>query len=81
MIMSLISGVPPLVIGWNHKYKEVLEDFNLSELCFDIEKDLKEKIIKEFEVTQSNLRSISNNIMNLLPTYDDEANKLLNSLD
>ena len=81
MIMSLISGVPPLVVGWNHKYQEVLDDFRLSDLCFDIEKDLNEKILNKFEEIQSNISNISYSIFNHLTSYDEEKNKLLNSLD
>ncbi len=31
MVSSLAMGVPTLVIGWSHKYREVLEMFELEE--------------------------------------------------
>jgi len=34
MISSLSMGVPTLVIGWSHKYEEVLEMFGLQEWAF-----------------------------------------------
>ncbi|MGC0274929.1 polysaccharide pyruvyl transferase family protein [Pseudactinotalea sp. Z1739] len=33
MVSSLATGVPTLVIGWSHKYREVLEMFGLAELA------------------------------------------------
>ncbi len=35
MIAALDSAVVPLVVGWSHKYLEVLEDFGLQDLCID----------------------------------------------
>ena len=81
MIMSLTSGVLPLVVGWNHKYQEVLEDFRLSDLSFDIEQDLNEKILNKFEEIQENISSISGDIFKHLNSYNGEKDKLLNSLD
>lgn len=35
MISGLAMGVPVLVIGWSHKYREVLADFGVEELALD----------------------------------------------
>ncbi len=35
MIAALDKNVPVLMIGWSHKYKEVLDMFNLGEYCVD----------------------------------------------
>jgi len=34
MVSSLATGVPTLVIGWSHKYREVLDMFGLAEWAF-----------------------------------------------
>jgi polysaccharide pyruvyl transferase WcaK-like protein len=35
MIAALSQEIPTVVIGWSHKYKEVLADFSLEDCCFD----------------------------------------------
>jgi polysaccharide pyruvyl transferase WcaK-like protein len=35
MISGLATSTPTVVIGWSHKYKEVLDDFGLSNLGLD----------------------------------------------
>ncbi len=35
MVAALASGIPPLVIGWSHKYQEVLSQFECDELGID----------------------------------------------
>ncbi len=35
MIAALDKGVPVLMIGWSHKYKEVLDMFDLGDYCVD----------------------------------------------
>lgn len=37
MIAALASRVPAVVIGWSHKYREVLEEFGLQDFCFGFE--------------------------------------------
>ena len=35
MISGLTTSTPTVVVGWSHKYKEVLDDFGLSNLGLD----------------------------------------------
>jgi len=35
LISALATGTPALVIGWSHKYREVLQDFGLEEWAMD----------------------------------------------
>jgi polysaccharide pyruvyl transferase WcaK-like protein len=35
MVASLAGGIPAVVIGWSHKYREVMEQFGCGELGFD----------------------------------------------
>ena len=62
MVSSLAMKVPTLVVGWSHKYKEVLEMFNLSKYAFDHKLLTTEKIIKEFNTLEINQRDIREKI-------------------
>jgi polysaccharide pyruvyl transferase WcaK-like protein len=35
MVAGLSEGVPCLVIGWGHKYRDTMEDFGLERFCND----------------------------------------------
>jgi polysaccharide pyruvyl transferase WcaK-like protein len=35
MISGLATGTPTVVVGWSHKYREVLDDFGLAEFGMD----------------------------------------------
>ena len=35
MVGALSIGVPVAVVGWSHKYLEVMKQFNLEEFVFD----------------------------------------------
>jgi colanic acid/amylovoran biosynthesis protein len=37
MVAALAAGVPPLVLGWSHKYTEVMNDFELAEGAFNFD--------------------------------------------
>jgi polysaccharide pyruvyl transferase WcaK-like protein len=36
MISGLATNVPTLVVGWSHKYREVLAEFDLEEWALDL---------------------------------------------
>ena len=44
MVSALSSGVPTVVIGWSHKYGEVLDDFGLNELAASLA-DAREEVV------------------------------------
>lgn len=48
MVSSLAMKVPTLVIGWSHKYKEVLDMFGLSEWAFGQDKLSQAYLVDEF---------------------------------
>jgi polysaccharide pyruvyl transferase WcaK-like protein len=35
MIAGLVAGIPTLVLGWGHKYREILDEFDLGEWAWD----------------------------------------------
>lgn len=49
MVSSLAMAVPTLVIGWGHKYEEVLEMFDLQEWAFGHEKLTPDHLWSRFE--------------------------------
>jgi len=49
MISSLCMRVPTLLIGWSHKYAEVLDDFNLESYALDYKDLSKKSLFKMFD--------------------------------
>jgi polysaccharide pyruvyl transferase WcaK-like protein len=49
MVSSLAMAVPTLVIGWSHKYKEVLEMFDLEDWAFGHDQLTDEYLWQRFE--------------------------------
>lgn len=46
MVSALSTGVPPIVIGWSHKYAEVLDDFGLAALSMSLEESSPERTVQ-----------------------------------
>ena len=49
MVSSLAMAVPTLVIGWSHKYREVLEMFDLEEWAFGHEMLSPDHLVEQFD--------------------------------
>ena len=66
MIGALVKNVPTFLIGWSHKYKEVLDMFNLGEYTIDFSELSVGELTERFEsfiVNKEDIRSkISENI-------------------
>ena len=58
MIGSLEKKVPTLLIGWSHKYKEVLDMFSLGEYAIDFSDLNADKLILQFEEFSGKLDEI-----------------------
>jgi len=52
MVSSLAMAVPTLVIGWSHKYREVLEMFDLEEWAFGHDMLTFEYLVERFEALE-----------------------------
>ncbi|MGO3320594.1 MAG: polysaccharide pyruvyl transferase family protein [Microbacterium gubbeenense] len=52
MVSSLAMAVPTLVIGWSHKYREVLEMFGLEEWAFGHDQLTPEHLAERFEALE-----------------------------
>ena len=68
MIGSLEQKVPVLLVGWSHKYQEVLDMFGLGQYAIDFSNLNKEKLVAEFENFMKEEQTIRNQIEE---HYDD----------
>ncbi len=53
MIGALSKGVPPIVLGWSHKYMEIMEEFELGDWVLDYSNTskLKQKVLEKINET------------------------------
>lgn len=66
MVAALSSGIPVLVIGWSHKYIEVMESFNQADMVIDYSKGNHSSILKLLDQLIDNRVKISKTIENSL---------------
>ena len=62
MIGALEKKVPVLLVGWSHKYQEVLDMFHLGQYAIDFSNLTCEALIKEFENFMDHEEEIRSNI-------------------
>lgn len=75
MVSSLAMQVPTLVIGWSHKYKEVLEMFELEDWAFGQEKLSAEYLQQQFHALTKNEATIQSLLKKNLPAVKSLALK------
>jgi colanic acid/amylovoran biosynthesis protein len=75
MVSSLSMGVPTMVIGWSHKYAEVLGMFDIEEWAFSYKEISYDYLVKNFENFQKKEPIIKNNINRNLPAVKKAAYK------
>ena len=73
MIGALYKEVPVLLIGWSHKYKEVLDMFELGSYAADFSKLSLELVIKEFQNVVENKGEIKSRIKENLPKVQESS--------
>ena len=54
VVMAINSNVYPIVIGWNHKYHELLMSLELENSSINIEKNISFEIISRLKILQNN---------------------------
>ncbi|HEX5744394.1 MAG TPA: polysaccharide pyruvyl transferase family protein [Candidatus Saccharimonadales bacterium] len=67
MVSSLAMEVPTLVIGWSHKYKEVLEMFGLEEWAFGLGELNLEYLERRFEALEKRQAGVRQKLAKNLP--------------
>lgn len=75
MVASLSMGIPTLVCGWSHKYREVLEFFELENYAFNY-RELKGSVLeKKFQYLEKNQQEIKRQIRKSLPMIKKSSEK------
>jgi len=74
MIASLTLEVPPLVLGWSHKYLEVMKQFELDEFVLDY-LDIKTDTAGRIKDALKKRDSLSRGIAKILPDVKKESYK------
>ncbi len=67
MISALYKKVPVLLVGWSHKYQEVLDMFKLGKFATDYKKLSFEDLKSSFELVEAEKDNIRLNIEKYLP--------------
>jgi colanic acid/amylovoran biosynthesis protein len=67
MVVALSSSIPCLVIGWSHKYTEVMERFNQQDLVIDYKQGGLDTVLKSFDLLVEERDIRSQAIINALP--------------
>jgi len=75
MISALSSGVPPLVIGWGHKYREVMEMFGLENWVVDWNAVSRAKLSERFAALEQEAVEVRSRIQQNLPKVLHESKK------
>lgn len=55
MVGALSAGMPPVVVGWSHKYREVMEEFDLGEHALDVREATPALVMASLDVLRSDL--------------------------
>lgn len=76
MISGLATSTPTVVVGWSHKYKEVLDDFGLTEFgCDSSELSEPAKLMAKIEDALSRRDEIAEQIARCLPTVQEQSER------
>ncbi len=75
MISSLAMGVPVIVIGWSHKYLEILKSFKLHIFFLDYKGISLDKLIDTFATLESTENEIRDKINTRLPQVISDSLK------
>lgn len=75
MISALRKNVPVMLVGWGHKYGEILENFTLENYSVDYKKLDLEVLKKEFEHLYSEREIAADKIKKYLPMVEESSYK------
>lgn len=73
MISALATSTPLLVVGWSHKYEEVLDDFGLTDLAVPYDRFTPDELAERFDQVWERRMQIVENIDEHLPAVLDGA--------
>lgn len=75
MVFALSEQIPVMLIGWSHKYQEVMEQFGLGEYAADYSSLSLEELQRSFEVFLENQEEIRHKIREHLPAVQNSSRK------
>lgn len=73
MVSSLAMGVPTLVIGWSHKYQEVLDMFGLAEWAFGRDKFTQAYLRERFDALADQRVEVAAALTESLPAVEAKS--------
>jgi len=73
MIAALEKNIPVLILGWSHKYKEVLDMFSLGSWVVDYKVLSKSILVKNFNEVLSSKETINKSISENLPDVKESS--------
>jgi polysaccharide pyruvyl transferase WcaK-like protein len=73
MVGALCGGVPPVVVGWSHKYREVMEEFDLGERALDVHEATPARVQSSLDALRSDLSAHRVRIRSRLDTVRQSA--------
>jgi colanic acid/amylovoran biosynthesis protein len=80
MVAALALGVPPLVLGWSHKYEEVLKMFGCQDAAVDIS-EAEQRLSDLVERTLAERNAVRERILRALPEVTTSAVAQFDVLD
>lgn len=80
MIAALSTATPPLVVGWSHKYAEIMDMFGLKESALDSENLDQKKLQVAFEKVAEDPQKISHTIKQHLPAVKRSAQRQVDAI-
>jgi len=80
MILALNSGSFPIVMGWNHKYNEIMEEFNLSQYSINLDSKLSKSLIAQFNSLVNSYPSLMEGRKELLSDHKIKTNLIFKEL-
>lgn len=80
MVSGLAMGVPTLVVGWSHKYQEVMDQFGLAGHALSSSDFTLERLTVEFASVVKNKKVIRKQILQELPGVIESAQKQVDEI-
>ncbi|MPZ88933.1 MAG: hypothetical protein GEU81_12845 [Nitriliruptorales bacterium] len=77
MVSALCTGTPPVVVGWSHKYREVLEPFGMDEQALSYEALSVDSLVAAIERTLAETDKMRARIAEALPAAQASSERSL----
>lgn len=75
MIAGLSLGIPTLVLGWGHKYRELLAQFDCTEMAIDFSQIATEPLIERIDDLLERTEEIARTLAQHQPAVQESSNR------